>query len=69
MRVSSLISILQRAQIEHGNLEIGFYDRENCLCRVVRSVNIRHHWSSEDDEQLGDKFVALLEEQPSSDYS
>ena len=59
MRISSLISILQQAQTEHGNIEVGFYDHEGCFCRMVRSVNIRHHWSSEDVEKLGDKFVAL----------
>ncbi len=59
MRISSLISILQRVQTEHGNLEVGFYDHEGHFCRMVRSANIRHHWSSEDDEKLGEKFVAL----------
>ncbi len=59
MRISSLISILQQAQTEHGNLEVSFYDDQGGFCHGVRSVSIRHHWSSEDDENLGDKFVAL----------
>jgi hypothetical protein len=59
MRISSLISILQQAQTEHGNLEVGFCDYEGRFCRMVRSANIRHHWSSEDDKKLGEKFVAL----------
>lgn len=63
MKISDLIPILQRAQTEHGDLEVGYCDHEGRYCHSVKIINIRHKWSSQEDEKLGNKFMAL-EDQP-----
>jgi hypothetical protein len=59
MKISDLIHILQQAQTDHGDLEVGYYDHEGRYCHTVKVVNIRHKWSYQDDDKLGKKFVAL----------
>ncbi len=61
MKISHLIHVLQQAKTEHGDLEVGYYDYESHFCRLVKIVSIRHKWSFQDDEKLGEKFVVLEE--------